>query len=53
MEKGLFGFFVVDMAANTANGVNFSVGNSMLVPVSLYMGVSFQSYRFAIFCVND
>lgn len=30
MEEGFFGFFVVDMTANTANGVNFSVRGPIL-----------------------
>lgn len=53
VEEGLFGFFVVNMAANTAK-VNFSVCNPVSVLARLYTrAMSSQSYRFAIFCVND
>lgn len=38
MEEGLFDFLVVDMAANTANGVNFSVKNPALVSAGSRMG---------------
>lgn len=63
MEEGFFCFFVVDMAANTANGVNFSIGDPTLAPESsrTFGGQggdehpisNVQAYRFAIFCVND
>lgn len=63
MEEGFFGFFVVDMAANTANGVNFSMGDPTSAPESSrtfggqggdeYPMFNVQAYKFAIFCVND